>query len=177
MARFNRSPRQALPSSLKRKTTWSLGPVGQIAKTGTGPLLIPTGAQSLLAAQTLIRTRGEVLLFLSSVDASLTGMSGAVGICIVSENAFNAGIGSIPDPTADIAWDGWLWYSIFNVFASGATIATDTGPVHQRLLIDSKAMRKIKQTDVVCAVVGVDSEVGTAVMQVKLNTRLLSKLA
>ena len=46
---------------------------------------------------------------------------GAVGMIIVSEDAFAAGIGSIPGPVSDIGNDGWFfWTSLAVTFdASG----------------------------------------------------------
>ena len=70
-----------------------------------------------------------MLLWLSTGTSALDGYDGAVGLCIVSENAFNAGIASIPTPITDIQWDGWLWYQSFSLRTPTAgTVSLGEGP-------------------------------------------------
>ena len=167
-------------SSSRRKTTWSAGPSGAIEITASGSALFLAGAAAADDGLTLVRTRGELLVYLSSVNVALDGMKVAVGICIVSENAFNVGIMAIPQPLTDIGWDGWLWYWTGHMEAVGNITEADfqgqLGAMAARIEIDSKAMRKIKRTDVQCAVVEV-VESGTVAVQLRLDIRVLDKLS
>ena len=103
------------------------------------------------------------------------GFQVAVGICIVSENAFNAGVASVPAPFTDIGWDGWMWHWQGTLAASSTTIDNTLGVTAHREQIDSKAMRKIKLGDVQCAVIEMVENV-TATMFAHIETRVLDKL-
>ena len=115
--------------------------------------------------------------------SALDGYIGAFGIGMVTDQAFTAGIASIPGPLNDDEWDGWLYHSYFALHASAAigdvVSAADDFPNVQaaalRLEIDSKAMRKTKRGMVMVAAVEVE-ETGDAVLQWFFNCRQLFKL-
>ena len=166
----------------RRRTSWVGGPAGSLtfsASNATGAFTV--GSQALVDGLTLVRLRGELLVFLTASNASDGGWDEvAVGVCIVSENAFNVGITAIPTPATDIAWDGWLWYWT----GSLKTPRVDAGPDNisiegsmARIVVDSKAMRKIKATDVIVGVAEVGTEDGVATMELKMESRALVKLS
>jgi len=159
-----------------RRPGWSVGPGGVISQTASGTSLFGATAVAAEDDVTVIRTRGELTLFLSAATAALDGFEGAVGICKVTENAAGVGVTAVPSPVADIAWDGWLWYQFFSVKAMVATFSTalQGASVFARYVVDSKAMRKLNNTDNVVAVLEA-TEIGTAVLNARLDTRLLSK--
>ena len=177
MGRFVRSSRQvSFPRTQRHRPSWSLGPSGTVARTMSGSSLFLTGAQATIDEVTIVRTRGILVLQLIVADAALAGYTGAVGICNVTENAFNAGIASIPTPVTDIAWDGWLWYQLFALNAITATIAdgVNAGAMFKQFTVDSKAMRKTNVTDVIVGVIEV-TEATNATLHARLDTRMLSK--
>ncbi len=98
---------------------------------------------------------------------------GSAGIAVVTLDAFNAGIGSVPNPETDADWDGWLWYSKIQLMGGITGDGAVAGVV--RTEIDSKAMRKVRINDVI---IGVHRyvEVGTAVLISNAATRFLFKL-
>ncbi len=163
MARLRASLPRGLSRSPRRQTSWGPGPFGIVASTTSSVALFSNGSQATVDGLTLVRLRGELLVFLLSVAGGNEGYSGAFGVCIVSENAFNAGIASIPTPIADQSWDGWLAYQMFHVKSITGTIADGAnGPnIMARYVIDSKAMRKFKQSDFLVAVTEM-TEVGTS---------------
>jgi len=168
-----------LTSGRRRQTSWSPGPVGLTAGlTATGSSIFAGGAQALEDGLTLIRTRGMLTTQVSVVPNLSAGnfFSYAVGICIVSENAFGVGITAVPTPLTDIAWDGWLWYHTgIGGIIPGAGNPTADEPV--AIEIDSKAMRKIKQTDIQIAVLEV-VEIGAAgTFTAEIESRVLDKIA
>jgi len=174
LRRFSRQGR--FQQTSQRKTGWSIGPNGIISRSSTGTSLFPTAVQSLLDGQTIVRLRGELQARLTSADAVNSGLENAIGFCRVTEEAFNAGVASVPSPITDADWDGWMYHRYFTLKASAA--ADLTGPssgVAIRLEIDSKAMRKLALSDVLVAVVE-SVESGTAVEQMDLRTRVLLKL-
>ena len=126
------------------------------------------GQQSTIDGLTVARIRGEFLGFNSAVAAVTDAFRFAAGICKVSENAFGAGGSAIPDPLADISWDGWMWHTtgwLGGLILEGAGLA--------RVEIDSKSMRKLPETDLLVGMVSTDSEAGTVTAQFKLITRML----
>jgi len=137
----------------------------------------------LVDGETLVRTRGQLLLFLQQAAAAGDGFTGAFGIGMVTDEAFTAGVASMPGPLNSDEWDGWLFHSYFALFASSIISDTvssaDDFPNVQsaafRLEVDSKAMRKTKSFNVMFAAVEVQ-EVGTADIRWAFNSRQLFKL-
>ena len=177
MARSRRSGFQRTSGSRRRNLSWEAGP-----RTGTPPsvtaagnVLIANGSQVSAEGLTLMRLRGELLIWLSTVTTILDGYTRVgAGVCIVSENAFGIGVTAVPAPIADMAWDGWWWHSVFAALQGPSTTETGREPAAGfRVPIDTKSMRKVKETDVVIAVVEFGTEVGTAIAQLSLQTRML----
>ena len=166
--------------SKRRQTDWSVGPSGALELTATGAGLFSNTAVADRAGETIVRTRGELLVYMSSVTGALDGAIFAAGLCIVSENAAGIGVTAVPHPLTDISWDGWFWYYTGQIEAAGdvteAQFQGQLGAMAVRLEIDSKAMRKVKETDVIIGVVEI-IESGTVAIQFRLNTRILGKLA
>jgi len=102
----------------------------------------PDGAG--LIAPTLIRVRGELLIF--PVGGADLSFGGAFGMCVVSADALAAGTAAIPRPFDDADWGGWFVWQAYNgriEFLSGGQLMMGV-----RFQIDSKAMRKFKPNDV-----------------------------
>ena len=170
--------RQFRGGSLRRRTGWDDGP-GFISNLGTvtstSVAIVGSGLSVLEDGNTIIRTRGMLQLILTAADAPLSGFRGAFGICIVSEDAFAVGVTAVPDPVDDAEWDGWFWHQFYSLMQPITFAAQSTASSVLTLEIDSKAMRKIRATDVVI-LVGEHIESGTASMTVVAGTRLLFKL-
>ena len=180
MAQGSRSrfPLRSRVGSARRQTSWSPGPVGALSITGNSINLIALGSAAVQDGLTLVRVRGEMLLGLTVTGLLLDGFRQvAAGLCIVSENAFGVGVTAVPDPIADINWDGWLWYWTGAVFAANTVPSGNLGTEAVRVVIDNKAMRKQKNTDVLVAVVGTASIDGTTNLEVRFNSRVLDKLS
>ena len=164
-------------SGPKRKTNWLSGPLGSVGATAASSSLFATAIQLTVPGRTLIRTRGELNVALSVITSALDGFGAvAFGLAIVELNAFNVGITAMPKPFSDSDWDGWFWHWQGSLFGPSATVTNAGGPANVRIPIDSKAMRKWKQFDVMVAIMEVATEVGAAVLTAKLNTRILVKL-
>ena len=166
-------------SSARRKTGWSLGPRGtSTTVSSTGTVLFATGTIILLDAVTLIRTRGQLVMNLETADAAGSGFEWAFGMCFVNENAASVGVTAVPDPVADIAWDGWFVYETGTLLSRQATAGLLDAPSQSNtdlIRIDSKAMRKTHISDVAFGVLGV-TELGTSTMRAFIQSRMLFKL-
>ena len=121
---------------------------------------------------TVVRTRGEVTINPQTFGADLT-LSGAFGVCIVSDEALAAGAASIPRPFDDAAWGGWyVWQS----FAYRLEFNDATGlllPAGVSYQVDSKAMRKVSANESV--VLMCESQSGA--LQVAMHLRTLFLLS
>ena len=177
-ARSSRFPQRNVGS--RRKTAWSIGPFQSgLSISAAGSALITTGSQVTDDGITQVRLHGEVNAYLNSLDAADSGFPrNAIGFCYVSENAFNVGVTAVPAPLTDIGWDGWLFHRQFSL--RGETTADskgNAGSAQVRFLIDSKAMRKTRQSDVLICVFEAGTEVGTSTLNIDVTSRILDKLA
>ena len=176
MARLRRSRFSQTSGLSLRKVSWSSGPFGQTGAIAASTInAFPNTAVAVLDDLTIVRTRGQLLLQLVSASARGEGFRWAFGMCIVSQNAAGVGVTAVPDPLADIAWDGWFVFETGHLDAIDATPDPASPGVAQVIVIDSKAMRKLHLTDTVIAMLSV-TEQGTADMQGSLSTWILSKL-
>ncbi len=158
--------------SVRRKTSWELGPQEIIPSVFTAPASAAWGAaaQVLSGGNTLVRIRGSVDSFIT-VGAANNSMMGAHGICMITEDANAAG--AFPDPFTEDAWDGWIWHSFFTAFAPSADAV---GWQHSHIDIDNKAMRKVSETDIMIGITEVIEPTAGLTLAVFANTRTLFML-
>ena len=94
---------------------------------------------------TILRIRGEVVI---NMDGAADNASNqvTVGLGIISSDAFAAGAGSVPEPATESEYPWMYWYSTPLRVADFSAIATEASQIAaaSRLVVDSKAMRKVK---------------------------------
>ena len=176
--RVGRSPR--------RKSSWDLGPGGTADTefTASGSAIVASGAVSLLDGTTIVRIRGEILAYLTSANAAGNGFRVGVGVLLTEADAFSIGITAIPTPLADMDHEDWVWHNVIGLRASapintGAIASEDVGGMNAssiRIEVDTHAMRKF-DADKLLVIVAEVVEVGTAVMRVGGETRMLGLLS
>ena len=168
-----RGPASALRQGQRRKTTW-IGIADQA--------FVSVSANSSAIIQsfeidgnfdepiTVVRVRGA-LQVVPQTFATDQNIIGALGVGIVSDQAFAAGAASIPGPWTNSSWDGWfLWQPVTYFFE----VTTDIGRlVFPQFTLDSKAMRKVEANE---TIVTMFESQGPAV-SVSAPTRLLIKLS
>ena len=163
-----------------RQTGWELGPGSEagtpLSLSASSSGIIGSGVAPVVDGLTIVRTRGEMLFYLDSATADNDGFLVAVGIGIVTADAFAIGATAVPSPLSDADWDGWLFYDFRHVFAEVAAIDTADRGWTARLVIDSKAMRRIGVNDVVF-MTAEGAETGTSVVRCYGISRMLFKLA
>ena len=110
-------------------------------------------------------------------DAAGGGFFGALGIGVVTSDAFAVGVTAVPNPVDDADWDGWMWHQFVSVHTITATIADGVNAqgVYARVPIDTKAMRKIPLNETVFLSLQV-AEAISATMEVFADSRMLLKL-
>ncbi len=107
------------------------------------------GAVLSINRGTLARVRGSVVGHMVPVAANAAGLL-AVGLIVSKSEAFSVGgITSVPSPFTDVD-DSWLWHHIF-AFGPAIDAAEDGDDLLQtsRILIDSKAQRKMQTDDTI----------------------------
>ena len=173
---------RSLVSSPKRLVTWTGGPTSvQDVIAGTGKTVWTTGIVLAAASQgTFVRLRGVLMMRLVLATSVGDGFHGAIGIGIATKAAFDVGVTALPGPVSQEDWGGWLWHSYFQSLgiaaqSSGQDTARNT-TADIRMVIDSKAMRKFGDDQVVFGMYE-STEVGVASLSVDANTRMLFKLS
>ena len=176
-------------TSVRHRSSWEVGPEtsgggGQQSLSSSIAQIAGTAVQATVDGQTLIRTRGELVVYVTAVTNSGEGFFGAFGIAKATSAAVLAGVASVPTPATEDAWDGWLYHRYLTI-VSGGPIAAATAAQEQnqgnanlssmRLEVDSKAMRKIDVNEAFYAVLEV-TELGTATLVWHFNSRMLFKL-
>ena len=170
--RRSRFPRS---SGIRRRAVgWEPGPRGILSPASTASSLFGTTVVAIVDDITIVRTRGELLLLLLTSSVAQGGFDWAFGMCVVSQNAAGVGATAIPAPRTDDQWDGWFVHQMGALKSIGATVGTGLGGSQVRIPIDSKAMRKLGETDTIVAMLEV-TEVGTATMHAELISRMLIK--
>ena len=162
------------PRSSGVSRDWGAGPggTGVTNITASGSAILGNGVVTVQNELTILRTRGLLdVALLGAATANGDGYFGAVGICVVTDAAFTAGITAIPTPITEAVWNGWLWHQFISVYDND--ISGESSRDKQRQYeIDSKAMRKFDSEMVVAAVIEV-VEIGGAALTVFLDTRML----
>ena len=128
----------------RRTTSWLDIPLSCVNVAGGGATIFSSLTTAELAKRpfTIVRTHLEVKFGSDQVAASET-QEGAIGICVVSEQASAIGITAVPTPDTDLSSDLWLLNQVMfsEILFADATGFQDTTGV--RYSIDSKAMRKV----------------------------------
>ena len=191
MARIRGSGfRTSSPRSSKRKSSWQIGPQtgvdGALQSVVASSATIATGIITITAdGGTLVRTRGDLNIFLSVASGAADGYHGAFGIAMISLAAATAGVASIPTPITEESWDGWLYHRYFSIFP-GETIAAATAAQQAdqvnatsaalHIEVDSKAMRKEETDMALYASLEVILQGAAATLRWAFNSRMLVKL-
>ena len=95
---------------------------------------------------TIRRIRG-LINFASDQQAASESPFGAIGICVVSDDAFAVGATAIPGPWSDADSDLWLMHEFLYTRFVLATAVGFNAPTGHSVDLDSKAMRKVSQDE------------------------------
>jgi len=175
MARTQTGFRQGRPRIPRRLTGWEEGPGGSTLSTVSDSIatILGSGTAYLQDGLTLVRLRGYFRMFLTTAGAA-EGFHCALGAAIVSNDAFAVGVTAVPNPIADMDWDGWLYHRFFDVF-SLSTLAAGDNNNWVGFEVDSKAMRKVGVNDTLFMSLET-VEIGTCVGRMTFDSRQLVKL-
>ena len=182
MAHSRTFPRRQFRTSTKRGTVWDAGPSasGQTVTAAGTNVIWSTGIAPTADGLTIVRIRGQLQLMLRAAAAVTDRCDLAIGIGMVSDQAFASVATAIPGPFDEVSWPGWMYHQ----FASIAPSQTDAGGVllgrdagHFRVDIDTKAMRKFPIGLVIFGAIEMGFETGSVTVGIHARTRMLAKLS
>jgi len=139
MARLQRFNATRPVQRSNRKFTW------------IGGVSTAFGGTSLAAATSILISAFDIRGILSVVSDQVAAnekVHGAFGVLVVSGEAFDAGVASIPTPFSEASDDRWLYHTYWA--APIQVIAGQSSDqIPSQTVIDGKAMRKVNSGDVV----------------------------
>ncbi len=139
---------------------------------GTVKALGTFGATVTDGALTLVRTRGEITVLQRTEAAADQTWCGAMGMIVVSDDAFAAGVGSVPGPLTDV-FDDWVVWVPFGGMSFGGI---GPGELFFRKDFDSRGMRKMKFGEVLINVIEIESLVAGGTVDAAVTYRQQYKL-
>ena len=172
----NRSiPRSVVGRSSRRTTTWffSANVNVEAAVAANSAALSQTFNAAALALRpfTIVRTRGYIWAA-SDQAAAFEVPFGAVGFSVVSDQAAAIGVTAVPSPVADEGSE--LFFNFQGWIASGAGQAASQSNGSRLFEFDSKAQRKVSESEDLAVVIANASAADGAVVVLKF--RMLVKL-
>jgi len=123
---------------------------------GVAKAVYSVGIATLLDALTIVRTRGELSVRIAAAAAGNTIMRGAMGIILVSSDAFGIGVTAVPGPLSDSGADWYVWVPFTLAFDD--VIANNDSVYVAHVPFDSRGMRKSKGGDVSAIVLEVEAD-------------------
>ena len=164
------APRRQIGNAVVTADVDGLAVVAGIAKAG-----FSFGLTTAESALTIVRTRGQMLVTIVDNSGVRQIMQGAMGIILVSSDAFSAGIGSLPGPISDDQNDWYVW-APFTLSTLDGTADDQAISQTVRVDFDSRGMRKSKFGDVAAIVLEIESDVAAGGIDASLIAREQFKL-
>jgi len=130
--------------SQRRSTSWLDIPIVGTNVAGGGAAILASLTAAELAKRpfTVVRTHLEVL-YTSDQTAAQEVQLGAIGMCVVSDQANAIGVTAVPTPSTDLSSDLWFLHQVMMNEFLFATAVGFEDPSGRLFSIDSKAMRKV----------------------------------
>ena len=118
--------------------------IGGVELTTSGNGTLAGGSFSSGIPITILRCRTpDILLSFDYSQQAGDDIQIALGLGIMSTDAFAAGAGSLPDPGSEPEYP-WLWWGQYQLRSFAAANEQSLGTSVVRLSADTKAMRKMK---------------------------------
>ena len=173
---FRRAGRPGLVRAPKRRTIWNGNSIdlADVAVAGAFSVILTEALLENTPNGTIVRLRGEIFVTVDNAisDPLSRGMI-TMGIMLVDNKALAAGIGSLQLPLTAIGSD-WMWWYSTGFGEVGSTTVSDIGV--SRVVVDSKAMRKVSGNQALVFVCQVVNCEGAPVANVCGTVRVLCKL-
>ena len=120
---------------------WVGVPTGSQNVTADGTFVGP-GILNFLEPGTILRVRGRIQVGFNQAGLAATDLAVLTfGLGVFSTDAVTLGVTALPDPAAEPEYP-WMWYGSVAMFSPSADTADPR--IQQVLVVDTKAMRKVK---------------------------------
>ncbi len=139
---------------------------GTVLVAGTVKALGTVGIATI-GSGTIVRTRGQFSVMAETSPASQAIVRGALGIILVSSDAFAAA--ALPGPLSDSENDWYVWAPF--AMNMGATVVAEDILANVRVDFDSRGMRKSKLGDVSAVIIEYVSDVAGGTMDLSYSFR------
>jgi len=127
----------------KRVSTWlSIDPLVLTLSASASISHIMTTVELAKRPFTLVRTHLEMFIF-SDQEIAGENQIGAVGLCVVSDQAVGVGVTAVPTPITDLDSDLWFAHQILLSSFQFLDATGISAPAGSAYTMDSKAMRKV----------------------------------
>ena len=166
--------RRFVQSARKRVMSWQGQSIDLPDVTVVTPLFAVVLFEAVIEefpTPTLVRTRGALAAFTD--PSSTPGSFGSVTMGIMQVNSAAVTGAAVPAPITDVGTD-WLWWDVFTVGAAASDVIGEQITV-DRKVVDSKAMRKLKNNSALILVAQLLTCEGTMVVNVCGGLRFLLK--
>ena len=131
------------------------------------------GSVSFAAPATLMRFRSGIQASFDETKQAGDEMNIAFGLGIFSTDAVTLGSTALPDPASEPEYP-WIWWGEIFLESFVAAAAEAWGFPQQKLMVDSKAMRKVKPGQSIAWVIQTSNASGAPLTEITiLQTRFL----
>ena len=154
-------------------TTAENGMVSLAANQVRSTVLITEATLEESPNPTLIRMRGEFLSDLGPTAASGESVRWFAGIYLADSRAVTIGSTALQSPFSEGNSDVWIWWNTGILSREG--ISDNSVALASRVVIDSKAMRKVGQEQALVGIVQTVNDAGTAQVSSAFGLRVLFK--
>ena len=129
----------------RRSTSWEGASINLTTTTGTSVFqtIVSEAIIEQITKPTVVRIRGELNFRMTAQGASVTASNQFVGIKVATQSAIAAGIASLELPATGIGSDWIWWYATSFQTTTASEHALGADSTTNRVVIDSKAMRKV----------------------------------
>jgi len=162
----------------RQRVEWTAGDMelaiiltgGSLASLGSSVIMLE--AIDSMTSPTIIRTRGEYVMYASAGTNGHEGVMG-IGMAVVNRRASGVGTTALPRPISDPDFS-WMWHS-YTLLQWTGSVVTRMGLSMWRGEIDSKAMRKILSKEEEIVFCFENNTLETITINVALSVRVLLK--
>ena len=171
--------RSRVVQKTRRPTTWlSFADTDFIAVGPNATSIVPAITEATWASfpePTIVRIRGVLTVFIDAVGANNDDVRWGAGLGMISAQAFAAGAAAVHSPLSNGDWGGWIWWATGAMRRRTASAELSSVIHSEAITIDSKAMRRVENDQLLVCVVETLNAAGAAGILVSAAGRVLVK--
>ena len=169
--------RRVFQRAAARRTTWEGAQIDLVVPSSDSisQVVITEALFEEHPNPTIVRMRGHILLRQTTQSTTITTGVVFMGIKLATASAVASGITALETPFTEIGSD-WIWWETRALSTLDSTLGQSNGTqTHSRVLLDSKAMRKVQPNQVLVFVAQHTAIAGTQTSIIVGGIRILLK--